>query len=293
MAPKRTGSGGRLLLAGQRPSSGPRRRLAKAPRRQAEKGGRKPVAEADRRMSKVLTFGQRSRPRLIVVMLHGLNDSATSCAEGVAECWAAGLPGALVAVPQSPDRSIWDDDPADPGYDWLRQRGAQDVSDWAANVREIHRVTRARLRQLNRWLDGLLAKHGLTDRQLILTGFSQGAILAALCGAQRRALGVVVCGGVPGQPVYSREADDYVGGGWPDWERLLPKPARAAAKQTRFCAVNGTEDGCVPREENEAMLAHYETFWHWDRGVGHDFPDHWYAVALRWMRRLVKEAASS
>jgi len=244
-------------------------------------------------MSKVLTFGRRSRPRLVVVMLHGLNDSAECCAEGVAERWASGLDGALVAVPQSPDRSIWSDDPASPGFDWLRQRGTQDVGSWAANVRELHRVTRARLRQLNRWLDRLLARHRLTDSQLILAGFSQGAILAALCGAQRQALGVVVCGGVPGQPVYSREVDDYVGGGWMDWERLLPRSARAGRCRTRFCAVNGTEDGCVPRRANEAMLASFDTFWHWDEGVGHDFPDHWYAVALRWMKALVKEASAS
>lgn len=241
-------------------------------------------------MSKVLTFGQRSRPRLAIVMLHGLNDSAACCAEGVAERWAAGLPGALVAVPQSPNRSIWDDDPSNPGYDWLRQRGTQDVTNWAANVRELHRVTRACLRQLNRWLDGLLAKHRLTDRQLIIAGFSQGAILAALSGARRRALGVVVCGGIPMQPIYSREADDYVGADWPDWERLLPKPAKSAARRTRFCAVNGTEDECVPRRANEAMLADFDTFWHWDQGVGHDFPDHWYTVALKWMRRLVKDS---
>mmetsp|Transcript_125643 Transcript_125643/g.349918 ORF Transcript_125643/g.349918 Transcript_125643/m.349918 type:complete len:244 (+) Transcript_125643:3-734(+) len=240
-------------------------------------------------MSRVLYFGRLSRPKAVVVMLHGLNDSAASCAKGVAQRWALGLRDVLVAVPQSPDRSLWNEDSTDPGYDWLRQRGTQNTDDWGANVRELQRVTRARLRQVDRWLDRLLARYCLTNRQLILAGFSQGAVLAALSGARRLAFGVVLCGGVPGQPVYSREAGDYVGGGWMDWEQLLPKGAKSRQCPTKFCVVNGTEDVCVPRQPNEAMLARFDTTWHWDKGVGHDFPNHWYTVALRWMRRVLEE----
>merc|ERR1719277_1885579 len=101
-----------------------------------------------------MTFGETSSPRAIVVMLHGLNDSAACCAEGVAERWVKGLEGVLVTVPQSPDRSIWSaPGDLDPGYDWLRQRGTHNTNDWVASVRELHRVTRARVRQLDRWLD--------------------------------------------------------------------------------------------------------------------------------------------
>eukprot|EP00438_Fugacium_kawagutii_P034474 Skav215972 [mRNA] locus=scaffold3174:49035:50223:+ [translate_table: standard] len=101
-------------------------------------------------------------PRSIVVMFHGLNDSALCCAAGVAKSWAK-LPGTLVVVPQSPDRSLWSDS-SDPGYDWLRQNGRQDTNDSAANVRELQRATMARVRHVERWLRALLKKHKLKRR---------------------------------------------------------------------------------------------------------------------------------
>lgn len=243
-------------------------------------------------MSEVLFFGRRQRPRVLVVMFHGLNDSAACCADGVAGPWAVGLDGALVVVPQSQDLSFWSSDSADPGYDWLRQRGTHDTSDWTANVRELHRVVRARVRKVNVWLDALLERHGLTNRQLILTGFSQGAILAAVCGARRRALGCVVCGGVPGQPVYSAHCQDYIGGGWMDWGALIPASAKRGSSRTKFCAVNGTQDPFVPRGPLESMLAPFETKWHWHEGRGHDFPRIWYKWSLAWMRQLLASSES-
>ena len=135
--------------------------------------------------------------------------------------------------------------------------------------------------ELDQWLDALLAEHGLTNRELILVGFSQGAILATVCGTRRGVRGVVAVGGVPGQPVYDREVDDYVGGGWMDWEQLVPA---AAAARTRFCLVNGTQDGFVDRRKNERMLAEFDATWHWEDGVGHDFPEHWYGLALDWIK---------
>ena len=142
-------------------------------------------------------------------------------------------------------------------------------------------VTEARVRQLNRWLDELLRAHALTDRELVLVGFSQGSILAAVCGTRRRCRGVVAVGGVPGQPVYNAAVDDYIGGGWMGWERLID----ARAQETGWLLVNGTADGYVDRRRNEKMLAPFrDVTWHWDEGLGHDFPESWYAVAIEWIR---------
>lgn len=234
------------------------------------------------KMSRVLTFGKRSHPTSIIVMFHGLNDSAACCSKGVARKWIKGLPGSLIVVPQSPDQSIWSDS-KDPGYDWLRQQGTHNTNDDEANVRELQRVTRLRMRHTESWLRALLVKYGVRKDRLILTGFSQGSILAALCAARMGALGAVPCGGVTGQPVYSAKVDDYVGGGWMRWEELLPR----SKCQTRFCCVNGTLDGYVPRKCLEKMLQPFDCHWHWDKGVGHDFPDSWYDVCLRWMQDLL------
>merc|ERR1712046_35683 len=135
--------------------------------------------------------------------------------------------------------------------------------DEKANVREVHRVTRIRIRHVQSWLKQLLRKHGVSANRLILTGFSQGAVLAVLCATRMGALGAIACGGVTTELVYSQQKDDYVGDQWMQWEELLPK----SDPGTRFCAVNGTADPYVPRKHLERMLRNFECQWHWDRGV--------------------------
>merc|ERR1712050_696476 len=100
----------------------------------------------------------------------------------------------------------------------------------------------------------MLEKHNLTDDDLVLSGFSQGSILAAIVGARRNAHGVIVCGGVP-----------FAGS--LELAKLMPKKSR-----THFLAVNGTRDTVLERTPLEAMLAPYHREWHWSQGVGHDFP---------------------
>mmetsp|Transcript_6217 Transcript_6217/g.17184 ORF Transcript_6217/g.17184 Transcript_6217/m.17184 type:complete len:287 (-) Transcript_6217:30-890(-) len=224
-----------------------------------------------------LTFGRRHRPSKIVVLLHGLNDSAKDCSKGVVGPWVKGLPGALIVVPESPDKTQWSSS-EDPGYDWVPTRrpppwdvfqthGATSI-EYQASLREYRRTLRARCRDLSCWLDGLLAKHGLADSDLVLVGFSLGAYLAAMVGTRRNVEGVIVCGGI----CSTRELR---------FHDLVPKYTRA-----RFCAVNGTRDTIVHRSSLEAILNRYDCEWHWSRGVGHDFPDEWYATQLVWMQRL-------
>jgi len=230
-----------------------------------------------------LTFGRRQAPSKIVVLLHGLNDSAKDCAKGVVGPWVKGLPGALIAVPESPDKTSWSS-PEEPGYDWVptRRPPPWDVFqthgptslEYQASLKEYRRVLRARCRDLNLWLDQLLAKHGLADTDLVLVGFSLGAYLAAMVGARRNVRGVVVCGGA----CSTREVR---------FHELMPKRTQA-----RFCAVNGTKDTIVQRRSLEAILNQYDCEWHWSKGVGHDFPDEWYATELRWMQGLFGAGAA-
>ena len=249
--------------------------------------------QSARPMSKVLFYGRKHAPRALVVLLHGLTDTADGWHGSFAGRWARGLPGVLVAVPQSPDE-CGAYSPHQPGwsckgdrkYDWLAQPGAPvDPSDWPACVATLQAVTRARVSQLHRWIDTLLATHGLTNRELVLVGFSQGSILATIAGTRRHCRGVVAVGGVPGQPIYDAVADDYVGGGWMEWERMVDVSAKAT---TRLCLINGTKDSYVSRTKNEAMFKPFkDVTWHWETGLGHDFPEHWYGTALRWIKRLL------
>lgn len=225
-----------------------------------------------------LTFGRHRQPSTLVVLFHGLNDSAKCCSDGVAEPWARGLPGAQIVVPESPDRSPWSS-AKDPGYTWIP---FQDKNPWEArsshgtaspefkkSVSVFHKSTMARCQQLGSWLDDLLAKHHLSEDCVILAGFSQGAMPAAILGAHRKVRGVIVCGGVP-----------YAG--FLQLGKLMPKKST-----TRFCSINGTNDEYIERAPLVKMLRPYQCKWHWFEGQGHDFPDEWYEVGLAWMQQLL------
>lgn len=247
-----------------------------------------------REMSRVLTYGRKNKPRAIVVMLHGLTDTADGWHGSHAGGWAKALPGVQIVAPQSPDE-CGASSPHQPGwshrgdrhYDWLVQPGiGVDQSDWASCVRTVQTVTEHRILQLNRWLDELLATHGLTNRELILVGFSQGSILATIAGTRRRCRGVVAVGGVPGQPVYDVMEDRYVFGGWMEWRDMIDV---GAATETRFCLVNGTNDWCVKRPRTEKLLEGFKHVkWIWDKGYSHTFPEHWFGFALDWLKRALK-----
>ena len=73
-----------------------------------------------------------------------------------------------------------------------------------------------------------------------------------------------------------------------EWERMVDVSAKAT---TRLCLINGTKDSYVSRTKNEAMFKPFkDVTWHWETGLGHDFPEHWYGTALRWIKEtLVKE----
>eukprot|EP00927_Polykrikos_kofoidii_P003218 TRINITY_DN11281_c0_g1_i3.p1 TRINITY_DN11281_c0_g1~~TRINITY_DN11281_c0_g1_i3.p1 ORF type:complete len:298 (-),score=45.53 TRINITY_DN11281_c0_g1_i3:629-1522(-) len=223
----------------------------------------------------MLTFGCLRKPSNIVVLLHGLNDSSKDCSKGVVARWAKCLPDALLVVPQSPHKT-WFSTEAAPGYDWVdTRREAPWVlfeklgprsSQYKASIREYQRSLMASCRDVSYWLDALLEKHTLSDKNVILAGFSIGSIIAAVVGAWRNSRGVIVCGGLP----CVREL--RLKGLMPRWS------------STRFCAVNGTRDDLVERSLLEALLRRYETKWHWSSGVGHDFPQEWYAQALAWMQ---------
>jgi len=225
-----------------------------------------------------LAFGRRCRPSQIVVVLHGLNDSAADCASCVAKTWTKGLPEALIVVPESPDKSLWGSWDKTPGYDWvaterpppwdaLEEHGLESPH-YKASLKEYQAVLRARCRGLHKWLDALLMKHGLTNKDLVLVGFSLGAYLSAIVGAERNARGVIVAGGMC--------TIDEVG-----IKDFMPKQTRS-----QFCAVNGTKDYLVHRPTLEATLKRYKCEYHWSPGVGHDFPNEWYATELEWMQRL-------
>lgn len=241
-------------------------------------------------ISKALKFGKKIGPNTIVVMFHGQGDNANGCSKDWANVWAAGLKNSLIVVPEAPDLIYQDEGSGktNPGHDWIRQRGLHDYSDHNANVRELQRATRSRMVYVNKWLDGLLRSHKLTNKDLIIVGFSQGCIPAAIAGANRGIKAVLLCGGVGKEDVYSlksRKANGSIGQPcWARWEELMPK----SAPGTKFFALEGTKDRAVPRKSFENMMAKFDTTWRWEPGLWHYqlFYKRFRGTLLRWMQSV-------
>eukprot|EP00929_Paragymnodinium_shiwhaense_P012754 TRINITY_DN12052_c0_g1_i1.p1 TRINITY_DN12052_c0_g1~~TRINITY_DN12052_c0_g1_i1.p1 ORF type:complete len:299 (+),score=55.44 TRINITY_DN12052_c0_g1_i1:65-898(+) len=239
-------------------------------------------------LGRVLRFGCKSSPKTVVVVFHGCGDNAPACAKDWADVWAAGLDKALVVVPESSSTTPQDEGKGDDaGRDWLRHLVA-DFRDQEACVRVLQRTTRNRLRLVNKWLDMLLKSHNLTNANLILTGFSQGCVLAALAGAHRRVRGVALVGGIGTEPIRSREsakADKVIGREvWARWEELMPR----SAPGTQFWALQGTKDTTVPRRKIERLLAPFDCTWRYEKGLEHWqlFYKRYRNTMLKWMREV-------
>ncbi len=119
--------------------------------------------------------------RQLVVFLHGWGADGNDLI-GLADPWGEVLPHAHFISPHAPD--VCDANPA--GRQWFSFEGrdADEISNAAAEAAVI----------INRFLDDRLERLSLSDDQLALVGFSQGAMLA-LYIALRRANS---CAGVVG-----------------------------------------------------------------------------------------------
>jgi phospholipase/carboxylesterase len=117
-------------------------------------------------------------PRQLAIFLHGVGSNSSSMLP-IAEQLRAALPHTAFVLPQAP--KPFDAGPS--GYQWFTIRG----------VTEENRGARiaAALAPLKAMVDHELAHHNLTFRQLVLGGFSQGAMMAlamTAAGHQPKAL---------------------------------------------------------------------------------------------------------
>jgi phospholipase/carboxylesterase len=119
-------------------------------------------------------------PRQLVVLLHGVGADGADLI-GLAPALAPQLPHAAFLAPDGPEPC----DMAPYGRQWFSLRDRRPAA-LAAGVAATAPLVDA-------WLDAELARHGLTDRQLALIGFSQGCMLALHLAPRRpRAMAAVV-----------------------------------------------------------------------------------------------------
>ena len=183
-------------------------------------------------------------PKQLVVLLHGYGSNGDDLI-GLAPAWQPILPDALFLSPNAPDGV--------PGY----AGGYQWFEIAMTGDRVAGRQAGARLAApvLKMFLSDLWAQTGLTARETILAGFSQGAMMALHVGLSlpEPLMGVI---GFSGSFL---PADNF---GTPD----LPRPP--------VCIVHGDMDQVVEPihgdEANAALVAAgYDVRYHVSRGVGH------------------------
>lgn len=104
-------------------------------------------------------------PRQLVVLLHGLGANGQDLI-ALAPVLGQILPDALFVAPDAPSPC----DMAPFGFQWfsLQVRTPESLYVGAEDARPL----------LDRFLDAELARHGLSDEQLVLIGFSQGTMMA-------------------------------------------------------------------------------------------------------------------
>lgn len=111
--------------------------------------------------------------RQIILLLHGYGSNGHDLIS-FAQVWRDVFPDALFIAPNAPERlpGGWGD-----GYQWwaLTEYTPEAMAHGAAGAAPV----------LNRFIDRLLDRHGLTERDMALVGFSQGTMMALHVGPRR------------------------------------------------------------------------------------------------------------
>ncbi len=111
-------------------------------------------------------------PKSLVILLHGYGSNGADLIS-LAPYWRAALPDTLFIAPNAPQPC-----PGAPGgYQWWPLTSLAPEAR-AAGVRQPAPV-------LNAFIDGQLERYGLTEANLALVGFSQGAMMALHVGPRR------------------------------------------------------------------------------------------------------------
>lgn len=220
-------------------------------------------------MSHALKFGRKAAvdgtARSMVVFLHGYGADGADLL-GLADVLAPHLPGTVFFAPDAPLPC------AASGFG--RQWFGIPAFDGSSMVTAGQEMAAAAV-DLDGFIDARLAEEGLTPADLVLVGFSQGAMMA-LHVAPRRDVAVAAIVAISG--------------------RLLRPDALVAEAKVKppVLLVHGDEDAVVPFAEmglagKTLTAAGFEVFGHVMHGSGHGIAPDGLSVALAFMKdRLPK-----
>lgn len=113
------------------------------------------------------------QPKHIVVLLHGYGADGRDLI-GIGADWAAQLPDTVFVSPDAPDPC----EMSPMGRQWFSLAEYTD----AAMTRGIEQVFPV----VDKWLDAVLAHFGLSDKDMVIGGFSQGSMLSLYVAPRRK-----------------------------------------------------------------------------------------------------------
>lgn len=221
-------------------------------------------------MTDGLKFARRAAKsgttRSIVVFVHGYGADGADLL-GLADVLAPHLPDTIFYAPDAPQACK-----GNPfGYQWF-PIPSMDGSSEAAAAAELAASAEA----LNAFLDACLAEAGLSDAELALIGFSQGAMMS-LHIAPRRKNPVACVVAISGRLLQPETLAD---------EMLVRVPV---------LLIHGDQDPVVPfasmKAAGDVLIAlGFETFGHVMRGTGHGIANDGLSAALGFLTERLPKA---
>jgi phospholipase/carboxylesterase len=214
-------------------------------------------------MTRELQFKRRPSAsgvtKSVVVFLHGYGADGDDLL-GLADPLGPHMPDTAFVAPDAPQRC----DGAPHGFQWFPIPWIDGSSDEEASEAALQAV-----RDVDAFITRILEQEGVSADQMIVFGFSQGAMLALRALPLRDApvAGIVACSG-----------------------RLLDPESFAAMVVSRppVLLMHGDQDELVPpghfNEAGQALdAAGFETFGHMMEGTGHGIAPDGLSVALNFM----------
>ncbi|WP_199259562.1 alpha/beta hydrolase [Paracoccus binzhouensis] len=205
---------------------------------------------------------ERKGPRKadsVVVFLHGYGADGADLL-GLADPLAPHLPGTAFYAPNAPERCV--NNPM--GYQWFPIPWMDGSSEEQARSSAAQSF-----KDINAFLDKVLADEGLAPDRLALVGFSQGTMMALTVAPQREP-------GIAGVVGFSG--------------RLLePEKAGEARTKPPILLIHGDQDPVVPFESmaiaGEALQkAGFTVYGHVMKGTGHGISPDGLSVALAFLK---------
>ncbi len=203
----------------------------------------------------------------LVVFLHGYGANGDDLI-AIGRQWQAAMPDTAFVAPHAPDAvSEPGTPPGFTGRQWFPLT-MRDPNEYKAGITDA-------LPALGVFLDQEMARHGVTDAQTALVGFSQGTMMALGAGPTRRLAGIVGFSGLLADPT-AWTNDNTVDGTEPPPVLLIHGEAdEVIPVQALFAAIAGLGASKTKLE------------WHVTPGLGHGIDADGLSIAGDFLRRVL------